>query len=372
MNLYMDFEDANFHFSKLEIYKYLLQNEPCWWNETNQCWVVTRYDDVTHLLKDHENFTTEYGISLRSRIPFGVKRKYPRFNEQPLEQSAADRYLITKILSTFVNHNLDTYIEQNVDRLLSTNLYVTFDIVKDVLKVFPPDVICEMLGIPVDQRAYVTDLSNGVLRCLSEQEEDNIINTLSMFILNNIPKNINHITDLDLRQKITYSMVFILAGHITITSSMSNMVYDIVRYPEEFKKVKTNKKLINNFIEESLRFSNTTQGLVRTCTKDYKLYDKTIKRGDAVLLAINAANLDPSKWGPNSFSFSIDRIFSKYNLAFGHGPHQCMGMALARKQMTILLNQLTNYQTIEINEVKYKDEVDLSGSSIEKLFLTIN
>jgi len=380
MKLQMDFEDPNFYPSRVEAYKYLLENEPCWWSEINNCWVITRYDDVTDMLKNHETFTTKYGTTLKHRIPYGQTRTPIRFNEQDHKDYISDRLAVSKIFNYIVDSNLEDYIKDNTRSRFNEYLNSeSFDIVSSILLKLPVDVICELLGVDEDGRDYLVQLSESIFYFNEELEEEEVLNKVSLFLLENTPKNIKIVSDeklhgkeLSIREKILYSLVFMIAGQSTAASAMVNLMYDVISYNTEFEKVKKNKTLMVNFIEESLRFSNAAPGLVRTCTKDYEIHNKVIKEGDSVLISFGAANLDPQKWGNNSYSFCIDRDFGKQNLAFGHGPHQCMGIKLARMQLTSLLEELINLKKIKVHNIIPKFQFDITGTCWKNIYVELN
>ena len=124
----------------------------------------------------------------------------------------------------------------------------------------------------------------------------------------------------------------ITGGYETTTSALAHGMWLIIRYPEQAEKVRQDPSLLNNFVEESLRFESPVQGLARQTTRDVTLAGTTIPKGSMVLVRYGAANRDAAKFA-NPEDFDVTREKAVTHMAFGMGVHSCVGALLARQEL---------------------------------------
>lgn len=124
----------------------------------------------------------------------------------------------------------------------------------------------------------------------------------------------------------------ISGGFETTQSAIAHGMWLLLRYPETQQRLRDDPGLIKPFCEEALRFESPVQGLARITTRDAELGGTTIPAGSMVLVRYGAANRDPAKFAcPHAFD--IDRANVGAQIAFGSGPHFCVGASLARQEM---------------------------------------
>jgi cytochrome P450 len=122
----------------------------------------------------------------------------------------------------------------------------------------------------------------------------------------------------------------LLFGGIETTEGMTaNLFTHLLREPDLWRGVDTDRALIAAAIEESLRLEPSVVRVDRYATRDATLDNAAIGRGDFVIVMIAAANRDPAVF-PDPNRFDIQRGNAKQHLTFAHGPHVCLGMHLAR------------------------------------------
>ncbi len=137
---------------------------------------------------------------------------------------------------------------------------------------------------------------------------------------------------------------FMVAGNETTTSTIAGGLLQLIRNPDQMAKAKEaaggrNPKLIGNLVEEALRYETPTAGMWRLVKEDTTLGDTQIPQGAMVQLRYAAANRDPSKF-ENPDKFDIERKNARAHLAFGKGPHMCVGNMLSRKEMLVAFDEL--------------------------------
>lgn len=123
--------------------------------------------------------------------------------------------------------------------------------------------------------------------------------------------------------------VLLFGGIETTEGMIANLFTHLLRQPDLWDEVGTDRSLIPNAIEESLRLEPSVVRVDRYAARDTMLNRATIGRGDFVIVMIAAANRDPSVF-PDPERFDIRRANAKQHLTFAHGPHACLGVHLAR------------------------------------------
>jgi cytochrome P450 len=137
---------------------------------------------------------------------------------------------------------------------------------------------------------------------------------------------------------ITTSRLLLIAGHETTRSLIGAGVQALLAYPQQLRILADNPGLIDQAVEEILRYDPPVQILARVALKDTALGSITIPSNSITLMLIGAANRDPALCDSPG-TFDISRSVRRH-LAFGHGIHFCLGAPLARLEATIALRQL--------------------------------
>ena len=137
------------------------------------------------------------------------------------------------------------------------------------------------------------------------------------------------------------------AGNDTTTGAMSSAMYRMITTPGLEHKLRGNPDAIGNFVEEVLRYDSPVQGLWRRVTRDTRIGDTDLAEGSIVVLRFGAANHDGCQFSDPD-AFQPDRKNARQHLAFGTGPHFCVGNQLARAELRtafgILLDNLKNFR----------------------------
>lgn len=131
----------------------------------------------------------------------------------------------------------------------------------------------------------------------------------------------------------------LMAGTGSTSELLGSLVYSLLRVRERWEQVKANRRLITAAIEETLRLESPIMMVMRTCPHATQLEGVAIPPGSRILLGLASANRDEQVW-TDSDEFALDRRGGAHHLAFGFGPHFCLGAELARSQARILLETL--------------------------------
>ena len=127
-------------------------------------------------------------------------------------------------------------------------------------------------------------------------------------------------------------LLIVFAGNDTTRNSLSGTMRLLTEFADQKEKLIANEDLFPNFVHESIRMVSPVTYMRRTATAEADLGGQTIAEGDKVVMYYAAANRDPSKF-PEPNRFDITRANAKEHLAFGHGPHVCLGQRVANMQL---------------------------------------
>ena len=223
----------------------------------------------------------------------------------------------------------------------------------------PIEVVCDMLGVPAEDRLLLRDWANAILTALEpsitqaqfeagnqaviefKQYLRDLLAHRRAFpktaqdhevlqVLADAEADGKKLTEIEL----LHQCIFMLnAGHETSTNMLSHGIYELVSRPSEFKKLREQPEHINTAVEEVLRFQAPIQINNREAVSDTNVGDISIPKGTTVHLMINAANRDPAVFD-NPDHFDISRKPNRH-LSFGLGIHICAGNNLARLEARI-------------------------------------
>lgn len=131
----------------------------------------------------------------------------------------------------------------------------------------------------------------------------------------------------------------LIAGHETTASMLSLGVVALLRHPEQLAALRADEALVPGAVEELLRYLTVVHiGLRRIATQDVEVGGVTVRAGEGVVVALQAANRDPAVFAdPDTLDLTRD---AGQHLAFGHGPHHCLGQSLARAELQVALPML--------------------------------
>ena len=236
----------------------------------------------------------------------------------------------------------------------------TMELISQFSYPLPMTVIAEMLGVPEADRDDVRRWSENLLssqRATPDQQEDTLRNLRAfidylrtLFAAKRVEPGDDLISAMvqaeedgdKLDEDELLSMVFILivAGHITTVNLIASTVFALLTHPDQIAKLKANRSLVKNTVEETLRYwgpAETTTA--RFAKEEVELGGVTIGRGEPLIAALAAADRDPDRFA-NPEAFDIERADANRHMAFGKGLHVCLGAPLARLEGQVALEVL--------------------------------
>lgn len=352
-------------------------------------WVVFGYDEVQEVLRSTDTTSAAIGELLLSTAQYRKLSPQARanFSRWLVANDAPDHARLRSAVSrAFTPKQITEYepLVRNVaDELVATlPRSGEIDIVSAFTKRLPIQVICELLGLPADRRDWLQQASTeigGMIEPLTKFDPASMnrrFAELDEYFTSLIADRRQHPgTDLISAlaadnegpileaDEIVAMIAFLLfAGHETVTGMLGNALVSLVKFPQQRELLKNNPGLIENAVEELLRFDTPAQVTGRQATANLTIGGKQIRKGANIGLMIGAANRDRRRW-PDADELRLDRPDAR-SIAFGFGPHHCLGAALARMQLRMtlppLLNALGDY-TIDLSRASWKKSFALRG-----------
>jgi cytochrome P450 len=128
------------------------------------------------------------------------------------------------------------------------------------------------------------------------------------------------------------------AGHDTTSSTLAGILEALAQHPGQFARVKADPSLIPGLVDEGLRWVSPVKHFVRQASQDYLLRGQQIAEGDRLMLLYQSANRDADVFEAPG-EFRLDRKPNR-QIAFGYGPHMCIGQHLAKQELRVMLEEL--------------------------------
>lgn len=349
-----------------DTYRQMRQDAPLYYSEEQDFYALTRHEDVSAALKDHEAFSSSRGCDLAMVQGDEPPQKSIIFMDPPDHRHM--RSLLNKAFTPrAIQSQKDTVVEL-IDHYLGLIDSDEFDIVQDFSGPFPVEVITRMAGVDPEYRQQVrhwidtslsrepgqVGLSEAGMQAnidtamyyysLVQKRRENPQNDMiSRLVAAEIPGDDGELRRLDDIEITGFATLLGGAGAETVTKLVGTAMVLFARYPDQWQKLLDDRDKIPAAVEELLRYEGPVQYNVRYTLKEAHVPSGTIPAGKAVFLISAAANRDPDAF-TDAGTFDIDRDRTEaQNLGLGYGIHSCLGAALARMESAIALEKLLDF-----------------------------
>lgn len=328
------------------------------YNPRRSTWILHRLDDVRAALRDTDQVTSSRGVT---RVQMVADLVVVTDDEQHSR-------LRKQVQPAFTKGALDTW--RNIIDKLAAELVGDMiaasggDAVQQLTVPLPLRVIAAIIGVPDDDIADFRRWSDECTQLINfTPTVKGVVHSarsmwaamaLRRYFLKHLAdghlKDSNtvlgrllaHSTDgaLTDNQLFYIAILLLIAGNETTTNLLGGMLHTYAHHPDQYDMIRANPDLIPQAIEEHLRYSSPIQNLYRYTRADYRVGDVTIPTGSRVMMSFGAANRDPLAFDdPNTFRANRN---PRTHVAFGYGPHLCLGAPLARMEAQAVLRELVD------------------------------
>jgi cytochrome P450 len=361
--IHFDPYDVELNTDPYPMFRRLREEAPLYHNDQHDFHALSRFDDVSKALVDHETFSSARGailelIKANIDIPKGVVI----FEDPPIHD--IHRKLLARMFTPRKISDLEPKIRefcaQSLDPLTGSG---RFDFVADLGAQMPMKVISLLLGIPEDGQEAIRDRANDQLRTEAgkpmkaaeqgivagehfaayidwrgEHPSDDIMTELLRVEFEDETGTVRRLTRDEL---LVYLNVVAGAGNETTTRLIGWAGKVLAEHPDQRRDLVENPALIPQAVEELLRYEPPAPHVARHVTRDVEYYGQTVPAGSVMMMLIGAACRDHRQFPPDGDVFDIHRQ-PRQHLAFSVGTHFCLGSALARLEGRIALEEILN------------------------------
>jgi cytochrome P450 len=352
-------------------YARLRESAPLYHNEQHGFFALARHADITAAFRDEGTFSNSMGVSL-DPTAWGPNAHYAMsfLAMDPPDQTRL-RALVSRGFTPRRVRDLEPQIRGIAASYLDAALERgSVDFIDDFAGKLPMDVISELVGVPEPDRAELRRLSDLLVHreegsrdvpteginaavtlfgyyaeLLAERRrapKDDLTSALAAVAA----EDGDRLADSEI---IAFLFLMIVAGNETTTKLLGNCLFHGGRHPDQLASVLDDHSRVNPWVEETLRYDASTQGLARFLLQDVVVGDAVAPAGSQLLLLIGSGNRDESVF-ERADEFDIDRDTTQL-ISFGGGRHYCLGANLARLEAQVALDELVKrVRAVEVDE----------------------
>jgi cytochrome P450 family 142 subfamily A polypeptide 1 len=357
---------------------WLRANAPVWRDPKHGVWAVSTYDLVKQVSSQPALFSNAGGI----RPDTGP---VPEMIDMDDPEHWKRRKLVNKGLTPRRVREREASIRRTASRLVDAVVERReFDLIWDLAAWLPLIVIGDDLGVAEPDREQLLRWSDELLSGLGSNDEETLTKQMLaavgyaeyagaviearraqptddlMSILVHAEVDGDHLSDEEI---ISESLLILIGGDETTRHVISGGVYQLLLDRSRWEALRADRSLLPTAIEEMLRWVSPIRNMARQATTDLELNGQQIRQGEKLLLLYPSANRDEAVF-EDPFRFDIRRTPNEH-VAFGFGPHFCLGANLARLELTIILDEmLDRLPTLELadrTEPSYRAANFVSG-----------
>ncbi|MEV0391372.1 cytochrome P450 [Nonomuraea sp. NPDC050643] len=272
-------------------------------------------------------------------------------------------------------------VDHFIDALLATDQRPV-DLVQALSLPVPSLVICELLGVPyTDHDFFQSRTTMMVSRTSSPQERRQAFTEVRAYLDDLVTRKEAEPGDdlfgrqiarqrqngaLDHAGLVSLAFLLLTAGHETTANMISLGVVGLLTHPEQLALIKTDPGRTPMAVEELLRYFTIADGVTsRVATEDMEIGGASIRAGEGVIVSALSANWDPAAF-KDPADLDVDRG-ARHHLAFGFGPHQCLGQNLARMELQIVFDTLFRRipalrLAVPVDDLPFKNDAVIYGA----------
>ena len=326
-------------------------------------YLVIGFDEVYHVLRHHERYS-----SAGERVVEGADGEAAQSDPFRLVLITDDpprhtrfRGLVNRAFTPRRIREIEPFIRGVVERLVDAFPAGDVEAVAGLTVPLPVTVIATLLGIPPEEGDRFKRWSNALIAAQQGGERRADLIEMGLYFMNQVARRrgapaedlLTALAEAEIDGErlqdweiIGFAVLLLVAGNETTTNLIGNMLNVLVDRPDLWERLRTDRALVEPFVEETLRFDSPVQTLPRFVLEGEELAGVAIPKHVQLNVCFGAANRDPRAF-PEPDEFRLDRELSRH-VAFGSGIHYCLGAPLARAEARIALETLLDrYATLE-------------------------
>ncbi|HVX20804.1 MAG TPA: cytochrome P450 [Acidimicrobiales bacterium] len=350
--------DPAVHRDPYPLYRRLRDEDPVHHVEHRDYWVLSRFADVFAAAGDGATFSSAEGLTFE-RDEIARLGLAPTMVMMDRPDHTVYRRLVSRGFTPRQVAGLEpavrSFVRQRVDALLDAG---EGDFIELLAGPLPTLVVATYLGVPEEDRAQFDAWSAAIVSANARGDAvagaAEAVGGLYRYFTDLVARRRREPADdmlsdlvaadvggdpLDLLRILGYCFVMIAGGNDTVTGLLGGAAVALTERPDQRQMLVDDPGLIPAAVEELLRWTSPVQGLCRTTTQDVVVGGRTIPAGRKVHLLYGSANRDPREFGPSAGQLDLTRRAPRM-MAFGGGPHHCLGAAAARLQGRVALEEL--------------------------------
>ncbi|HEY3688059.1 MAG TPA: cytochrome P450 [Streptosporangiaceae bacterium] len=315
-------------------------------------WLATRYEDVRAINADPR--LSRSAGRYRDDVPRMTRDDNKRpsiINTDPPDHTRLRR-LVAKAFTArrmeALRPRVQEMVRTSIDAMIAQG--PPADLVSHLALPLPIGVICELLGVPYEDRDRFREWSDGVLSttALPPDEIQRCYTDLGTYLAGLVARRREEPTDdllgtlvaardegdkLSEQELVVFGVTLLVAGHETTANQLGNFVYTLLTHPDQLAILERHPDLVPQAVEELLRFIplGSGGGFPRIATEDIEIAGVTVREGEAVFVSGPSANRDAAAFDDPD-TLDVTRTDNPH-MAFGHGVHHCLGAQLARLEL---------------------------------------
>jgi cytochrome P450 len=341
----------------------LREAAPVAFDEERGVWILSGHAEVMAAARNPQAFCSGRGILLAE---IGVTYDTP---PTMMHADAPDhtRYRklvqpafapgVIKSLEPAIRARAEAAVDALSERLAEGGPGDPVDVVADLAVAFPLKVIADLLGLPDEDWPKFYEWSEAAIPGATDWPQDKIAELMGemvTFLLGlAAERRADPRTDvvsrlaaaapdgdyLDDTELAMFLVQLLVAGNETTRNALSGGLLAFAENPDQWQRLRSDPSLAPTAVEEILRWTTPVVYFLRTTTREVEMGGVTLPEGAPTMLLYLSANRDEREFGPTAARFDIGRD-PNHHMAFGSGPHFCLGAALARVELLVMLEAL--------------------------------
>jgi cytochrome P450 family 142 subfamily A polypeptide 1 len=379
----IDINDGRLYDDPWATYRWLRDEAPCFWDERNQIWVVSRHEDVAHISRMTELYCSKHGVRPKVAAPMSIISI-----DEP--EHTRQRRLINKGFTPRQVKRLEPHIRELSAQIIEEIQHRgEIDFVEDFAIHVPLIVIAELMGLdpagrdnlyrwsdammggdghvdPDDPKLLAAAAAFGeyveYLLPIIEDRRGNPQEDLISILTGAFDEGaldggdaaaVEGMDELTSDELLMFLCILVVAGNETTRNAITGGLQAFSDFPDQKQKLLDKPELIDLAVDEIVRYVSPVISFCRTVTRDHEFHGQQLRADDKVLILYQSANRDERVFDAPD-EFRVDRDPNPH-LGFGIGPHFCLGANLAKLEVKVVFEELFK----RLRDIKVKDGAEL-------------